>query len=107
MAVSRKLHKIAQSPAQVATVHWDNVVVNGRVCGAVQVLVQLPYQVTIETHDITVAIGFCGDTNDINHAQIRYVWEIKHSPSGFISHTYLLGMVYVIHTYIHNGQAFI
>ena len=44
------------------------------------------------------------DTNYINHAQIRYVWEIKHSPSGathprvscFIPHTYLLGMMYVI-----------
>ena len=23
-----------------------------------------------------------GDTNCINHAQIRYVWEIKHSPLG-------------------------
>ena len=45
-----------------------------------------------------------GDTNCINHAQIRYIWEIKHSPSGatrprvscFIAHTYLLGMIYVI-----------
>ena len=47
-----------------------------------------------------------GDTNYINHSQIRYVWEIKHSASGatrprvscFIPHTYLLGMMYVIHT---------
>ena len=49
-----------------------------------------------------------GDTNCINHAQIRYVWEIKYSPSGamrprvscFIAHTYLLGMIYVIYTYV-------
>ena len=27
-------------------------------------------------------IAFFGDTNDINHAQIRYVCEINHSPSG-------------------------
>ena len=45
---------------------------------------------TIETRDITVAIapakiiGFYCDTNYINHAQIRYVWEIKHSPSGLV-----------------------
>ena len=47
-----------------------------------------------------------GNTNYINHAQIRYVWEITHSPSGTthpwvscsIPHTYLLGMMYVIHT---------
>jgi len=46
-----------------------------------------------------------GDANCINHAQIRYVWEIKHLPSGatrpqvlcFIPHTHLLGMIYVIH----------
>ena len=27
-------------------------------------------------------IAFFGDTNYINHAQIRYVCEINHSPSG-------------------------
>ena len=45
------------------------------------------------------------DTNCINHAQIRYMWEIKHLPSGtmrprvscFNANTYLLGMIYVIH----------
>jgi len=46
-----------------------------------------------------------GDTNCINYAQVRYIWEIKHSPSGamtcwvlcFIAHMYLFGMIYVIH----------
>ena len=41
------------------------------------------------------------DTNYINHAQIRYMWEIKHSALRYyalrsralISHTYLLGMI--------------
>ena len=31
-------------------------------------------------------IVFSGDTNYINHAQIRYVWEIKHSPSCLALH---------------------
>ena len=35
-------------------------------------------------------IAFFGD---INHAQIRYVCAINHSPSGFISYTYLLAMI--------------
>ena len=47
-----------------------------------------------------------GDTNYIKHAQIRYVYAIKHSPSGatrprvscFIAYTFLLGMLYLIHT---------
>ena len=46
-------------------------------------------------------IAFFGDTNYINHAQIRYVCEINHSPLGatcprvsrFILYTYLLAMI--------------
>ena len=43
-----------------------------------------------------------GDTNYIKHAQIRYVYAIKHSLSGamcscFIAYTYLLSMLYLIH----------
>ena len=46
-----------------------------------------------------------GDTNYIKHAQIRYIYAIKHSPSGatrprvscLIAYTYLLGMLYLIH----------
>ena len=51
------------------------------------------------------------DTNYINHAQIWYIWEIKHSPLGttrppvscFIPHMYLLGMMYVIHIEIRSS----
>ena len=46
-----------------------------------------------------------GDTNHINHAQIRYVWERPRAlrVSCFTPLTYLLGMMYVIHTslYVH------
>ena len=51
-------------------------------------MARLPWQVTIETRDITIAIaptkiiGSCADTKYINRAQIQYVWEIKDSPSG-------------------------
>ena len=56
------------------------IVVNNRVRGAVQVLAWLPWQVTIETRDITVAIapakiiGSCGDTTNIHILYLLYIY---------------------------------
>ena len=63
-------------------------------CGAVQVVAQLPWQVTIETRE-TIApakiIGFCGDTKSINHVQI---WEIKSTHPQALSYG-LVGNTYI------------